>query len=165
MSPQPLSWLLVLLLVTINLDNINAEVLSLPTPPRGIQSLGLEISGIHRDYQRYGLKKATLTEQVTQQLQAAGFNLAPVEATRDSPTAALLQVDLNLVRAYSGYPYAITVKLIQKIQLAGPQGHFIPVTTWSTSRTGFLRSIELHYLQDYTADLIQQFIEAAQVHR
>lgn len=165
MSPQPLSWLLVLLLVTINLDNINAEVLSLPTPPRGIQTLGLEISGIHQDYQRYGLEKATLTEQVAQQLQAAGFNLAPVEETRDSPTAALLQVDLNLVRAYSGYPYAITVKLIQKIQLAGSQGHFIPVTTWSTSRTGFLRSIELHYLQDYTAELVQQFIEAAQTHR
>lgn len=162
MSLQSLSQLLTLLTLTAALGNINAaEVLSVPISPHGIQTLGVEISGIRQDYRRYGLDKAALTEHVAQQLKKAGFNVVPVEEIGDSPGAALLQVKLDLVRSYLGYSYALSVKLIQKIQLVGLHDSLAPVTTWSsTGRSGFLRSGTLPRLRNYTADAVKEFIKA-----
>jgi hypothetical protein len=123
------------------------------------------INGIHQDYKRYGLGEAKLLEHVAQQLEEAGFNLIPAEETWSSPSAALLRVDLNLVYSYLGYSYAISVKLVQKIKLAGPQGKLVPVITWSTGRSGFLRAPEISYLYDYITAAVEQFIKAAQSSR
>jgi hypothetical protein len=143
----------------------NAEIFSLPTAPRGVHTLGVAINGIHQDYKRYGLGEAKLLEHVAQQLEEAGFNLIPAEETWSSPSAALLRVDLNLVYSYLGYSYAISVKLVQKIKLAGPQGKLVPVITWSTGRSGFLRAPEISYLYDYITAAVEQFIKAAQSSR
>ncbi|ABA58736.1 hypothetical protein [Nitrosococcus oceani] len=161
MSPQSLSRLLTLFILTAALGNINAaEMLSLPTPPRGIQTLGVEVSEIHQDYKRYGLDEAALAEHVAQQLKKAGFKIVPVEEIGDSPDTALLRVKLDLVRSYLGYSYALSVKLIQKIQLAGLHGPLTPVSTWSTGGNGFLRSGTLPRLQNYIADAVKEFIRA-----
>lgn len=165
MSLSFLPWLLALFILAAGPGNSNAEVFSLSAPPGGIQTLSVEVKGIHPDYKRYGLEKAILTQHVARQLKDAGFELVPLEKAGDTPTVPLLRVDLKLVRAYSGYPYAISVKLIQKIQLAGPEEHFVPVITWSKSRTGFLRSINLPYLYDYSTEIVKQFIKAAQAGR
>ncbi|ADJ28943.1 hypothetical protein [Nitrosococcus watsonii] len=164
MSLQSLSQLLTLLILTAALGNINAaEVLSLSAPPRGIQTLGVEVSEINQDYRRYGLDETALAQHVAQQLKKAGFKVVPVEEIGDSPDTALLRVKLDLVRSYLGYSYALSVKLIQKLQLAGPHGPLAPVTIWSsTGRSGFLRSGTLPRLRNYIADAVKEFIEATQ---
>jgi hypothetical protein len=60
-----------------------------------------------------------------------------------------------------GYSYAISVKLVQKIKVTDPQGELIPVITWSTGRSGFIRAPDLSDLYDYMTTAVEQFIKAA----
>jgi hypothetical protein len=161
MHPKFLSWFLLFLTLGAAFGEVNAEILSLPKDPRGVDTLGVEINGIERDYKRYGLDKAKLAKHIAQQLEEAGFNLIPAEEARSSPAAALLQVNLDLVYSYLGYSYAISVKLVQKIKVTDPQGELIPVITWSTGRSGFIRAPDLSDLYDYMTTAVEQFIKAA----
>jgi hypothetical protein len=161
MQRVPLPWLWLLFLLFIGSSGeVSAEVATLSTPPQGIQTLGVEISGIQRDYGRYGLDPAKLRARVIRQLEEAGFTIVPAEENRISPPDALLQININLVRAYFGYPYGIAVKLVQKVPLAAPPGGLAPIVTWSKSQTGVVRLPELSRLNDYTVAVVAQFIEA-----
>jgi hypothetical protein len=160
MQCSPLSWFWLLLLLSGTSGEVSAEVATLSTSPQGIRTLGVEISGIQQGYRRYGLDAAKLRTRVIQQLEEAGFKIVPTEDNGISPPDALLQININLVRAYFGYPYGITVKLIQKTPLVAPPGSFAPLVTWSKSQAGVIRLPELFRLNDYTAAVVAQFIEA-----
>jgi hypothetical protein len=165
MCSKLLSWLLLFLTLSAGLRDVDAEILSLPTTPRGVHTLGVEINGIQWDYKRYGLDKAKLAEDVAQRLEKAGFNVIPTEEAWSSPSAAVLQVNFDLVYSYLGYSYAVSVKLVQKIKLAGPQDKLVPVITWSTGRSGFLRDPDITNLYGYMTAAVEQFIKSAQPSR
>lgn len=157
-------YLLLLFLLMPNWGEANTETL-LSAAPRSVHTLVLKISGVQSDYKRYGLDKAKLVEHITQQLKQAGFHVIPAEGIQSSPAAPLLQVDLDLVSSYLGYSYALSVKLVQKVKLADPQDNLIPVVTWSTGRSGFLRITEIADLNNYITSAVERFIKATPPNR
>lgn len=165
MNLKFLSCPLLFLILSMSFGDVDAEIFSLPTTPRGVHTLGVEINGIEQNYRRYGLDKAKLAKDVTQRLEEAGFNVIPAEEAQSSPSAAILQVDLDLVYSYLGYSYAVSVKLVQKIKLAGSQGKLVPVITWSTGRSGFIREPDIPNLYNYMTTAVEQFIKSAQPSR
>jgi hypothetical protein len=165
MYPKLLSWLLLFLILSAKPGDIDAEILSLPTTPRGVHTLGIEINGIQQNYKRYGLDKAKLDKDIAQRLEEAGFNVIPTEEARSSPSAAILQVDLDLVPSYLGHSYAVSARLVQKIRLADPQDELVPVIAWSTGRSGFIRDPDIPNLYNYMTAAVEQFIKSVQPSR
>ncbi|BAW80187.1 hypothetical conserved protein [Candidatus Nitrosoglobus terrae] len=158
-----LLWLFLSLILSSLVGCIGTEISSLPAIPRGIHTLGVTINKTQQGYPTsYSLDTTKLTLEVMQQLNQAGFKVIPPERAQSTPTAAILQIDLNLTSAYIGVSYAISVKLIKKLKLANSQDKLTSVATWSAGQSGFLRASDIFYLYDYTTAAVNQFIKSAQ---
>jgi hypothetical protein len=105
------------------------------------------------------LDGAALKTQVEQRLQAAGLKVVSPAEAQSMPGAALLEIGLNTVEStYYYYSYSTTLRVRQKIPLAGRQGAFLPVTAWSDGQTGIVLPSNLNTINGYVLNYVDRFI-------
>jgi len=123
------------------------------------------IGSYYGEMLRYGVTKNELQEKISQRLRDAGFNVISFEESLENPEAVLLDLRVRLtIPYYAFYSYDLNLSVKQKIPL--PQGNnaFYSVRTWSDGQIGALQisGMGLHYLYDYSMQLVDNFIRAHQ---
>jgi hypothetical protein len=111
---------------------------------------------------KYGVSTTVLEEKMSQRLRAAGINVVSFNEALEDPEAALLDLRVRLVLPdYSYYSYNLHLSLKQKVPLPGKNA-FYSVKTWSDSIIGALEQSRLVVLNDYSMQLVDNFITAYQ---
>jgi len=125
---------------------------------KGISTVGVRLSGIAPDYDRYGLNGKEVYVAVSKHLTQAGLTLVSPEQATSTPGSVLLDISLHTARSdYSYYSYAVIVKVRQKIPLKAP-GTFVSLVTWKEGVHGIALPIELRKVAAAVDEIIERFI-------
>lgn len=108
----------------------------------------------------YGVGESELELKITQRLSEAGFKIITTDQAVNEPDAALLKLRIRVILAHGTvYSYGLDLSLHQKSALAKSGGYY-SVKTWSTSQFGGMAQNSLPYLNNYSMDLVENFINA-----
>jgi hypothetical protein len=133
----------------------------------GIKSVALNIDtpvGVYySNLERYGVSSTVLEQNITNRLRNVGINVISFNEALEDPAAALLDLRVRMTfPEYSFYSYNLLLSVKQKVPL--PQGNntFYSVRTWSDGKIGAVEQSRLTILNDYTMQLVDNFIAAYQ---
>ncbi len=129
---------------------------------RGVRTVAVQVDGVHADFARYGVVGERLAAQVEARLRAAGVEVVSARQAHELPHAALLEVTFRVQHHAHDYlhyyPYAVSVKLKQKLPLPSAEQAFVAETVWSDGRNGVEAPIHLSRLNGYVLALLEHFI-------
>ena len=126
---------------------------------RGLSQVFVEVSGIHRDFEKFGLESETLKTQIEAALGSHGLEIATQDALMNDPAVARLRIKINAnENQYRFYHYGVKLELAQKIPL-NEQGGYIAETTWTSGQTGVIMPMDLRRLGVYAQDLVSVFLK------
>ncbi|MGQ0656848.1 MAG: hypothetical protein ACT4NU_01945 [Chromatiales bacterium] len=126
---------------------------------RGIRAVAVQFDGFYGDYQRYGVDEGRLRAAVERRLQESGISVLSTEEVIRTAGAALMRVDMRAnYGTYGYYSYAVSVKIKQKIALAGGPDSFVTETVWSRGTGGWVYGIQLDRVNREIAGLVEQFL-------
>lgn len=133
----------------------------------GIKTVAINIDRpTNYDYDelaRYGVTKEGLQELMTQRLRDAGFDVISLEQALENPEASLIDLRIRLITPrYHYFAYYLDLSVIRKVPLPQGNNSFYSVTTWSDGQNGALQQTGFHYINDYTINLVDNFIQAHQ---
>lgn len=131
---------------------------------RGIRAVAVTVEGVHPALARYGFTERELAATVRARLAASGVEVVPPEEALRRPDAAVLEVKVHINRHTNDYPdrlpYALDVRLKQRLALPSAEDAFVAATVWSNGRSGLAQPIRLTRLNGYAASLIDEFVAA-----
>ena len=117
--------------------------------------VAVRITGIERDFKRFGLSEEGLRAEVIQKLQAAGYEVTELDAL---PAIARV-VDLRLNTAYNTtagiYSYAASVKIRYAADLRG-RSDTPPL--WASGATGWAKQAEITRIRDLFLKQVDRFV-------
>ena len=126
---------------------------------RGLSRVFVEVSGIHRDFAKFGLESEALKTQIESALGTHGLEIASQEQLLSDPAVARLRIKINAnENQYRFYHYGVKLELAQKIPL-NKQGGYIAETTWTSGQTGVIMPMDLRRLGVYAQDLVSVFLK------
>jgi hypothetical protein len=133
---------------------------------KGIKTLVVDVDPPVRlmrdELKNYGVTEADLEQKITQRLSAAGFKIITAEQAQNIPEAALLKLRIRVIISHGAvYSYGLDLSLNQKSALASGAGYH-SVKTWSTSQFGGMQQTSLPYLNNYSMNLVENFIQVHQ---
>jgi hypothetical protein len=127
----------------------------------GIARVEIEVTGIHRDFARYGLDGDELRRRVATRLAAHGLPVvSDVAVGTDAQTG---QLEIKLITnkdQYAFYHYAISVTLKRRIPIDAGSAAYGSIAAWSEGRHGILNPSDLHAVYGYVDTLLSRFITA-----
>ncbi len=129
---------------------------------RGVKTVAVHVRGVDPDFRSLGFEAVSLQAAIETRLRAAGIEVIDTAQAVARADAALLEVAFT-VHDHTGdyfnnYPYAVSVKLKQKIALPGGGGSFVGETVWSDGRSGLEQPSHIARLGDYALALLEHFI-------
>ncbi len=137
-------------LANASLKGINTLVVDVDPPVRLMRD----------ELKNYGVTEADLEQKITQRLSAAGFNIITAEQAQNIPEAALLKLRIRVIISHGAiYSYGLDLSLNQKSALASGAAYY-SVKTWSASQFGGMQQTSLPYINNYSMDLVENFINA-----
>ena len=126
---------------------------------RGLTKVAVTVDGIHRDFEKYGLKAATLKSQIETTLDNHGLIVSDNASLLNDPKVARLRIKINAnENQYRFYHYGIKLELAQKIPM-NQDGGYIAETTWTSGQTGVIMPMDLRRLGTYADDLVNIFLK------
>ena len=150
--------------VSGGIDNENFANISL----KGLNTIAISIDPpFGSDYttlvQTSGVSKEDLQQQIEQRLRDAGFNVISFEQSLENPRAVVLNLRMRLVMPWNlFYQYNLDLSVKQKVPLQSGNNAFYSVETWSDGIHGAVSQSDLKYLNDYSLELVDNFISAYQ---
>lgn len=119
------------------------------------------IRSLNDELRNYGVSDIELEKKISQRLRDAGFNVVSKEQALADPEAALLKLRIRMIISYGTvYSYGLDLSLNQKAPLPGNNNSFYSVKTWSDGQFGGTQQTSLRYLNNYSMQLVENFIEA-----
>lgn len=119
------------------------------------------IRSMNDELRNYGVSDIELENKISQRLRDAGFNVVTAEQALADPEAALLKLRIRMIISYGMvYSYGLDLSLNQKAPLPGGSNSFYSVKTWSDGQFGGTQQTSLRYLNNYSMQLVENFIEA-----
>jgi hypothetical protein len=126
---------------------------------RGLSKIHVVVDGIHRDFEKYGLKASTLKAQIETELSNHGILVTDEQALLNDPQVARLRIKVNAnENQYRFYHYGIRLELAQKIPMNNSGGYFAE-TTWTSGQTGVIMPMDLSRLNTFADDLVTIFLK------
>lgn len=126
---------------------------------RGLTKVYVTVDGIHRDFEKYGLKAATLKAEIETTLNKHGLIVSDSASLLNDPKVARLRIKINAnENQYRFYHYGIKLELAQKIPM-NQNGGYIAETTWTSGQTGVIMPMDLRRLGTYADDLVAIFLK------
>lgn len=150
--------------VSSYIDNENFANISL----KGLNTIAINIDPpFGNDYTTLrvisGVSKEDLKQQIEQRLRNAGLNVISFEQSLENPEAVVLNLRMRLVMPWSlFYQYSLDLSIKQKVPLAAGNNAFYSVETWSDGIHGAVSQSDLGYLNNYSLQLVDNFISAYQ---
>lgn len=118
------------------------------------------ITSLNDELVNHGVSATKLQKRMTEHLQAAGLNVVSREQAATDPQAALLRLRIHLTIGYGAvYSWGLNLSLNQKVALNRAES-FYPVRTWSTGKFGGTQQTNLRIINDYSMQLVNDFIDA-----
>ena len=135
----------------------NAELSALTL--RGLTKVYVEVDGIHRDFDKFGLNAEQLKSQIETTLNANGLVVTSQQALLNDANVARLRIKINAnENQYRFYHYGVKLELAQKIP-TNKNGGYIAETTWTNGQTGVIMPMELRRLGVYAKELVGVFLK------
>ena len=127
----------------------------------GIARVEIAVTGIHRDFARYGLDGDELRRRVAARLAAYGLPVVPAPVVGTDAQAGQLAIKLvtNKVQ-YAFYHYAVSVTLNRRVRVDPGNQAYVALAAWSEGRHGILNPSDLNAVYDYVDALLSRFIAA-----
>jgi len=111
-----------------------------------------------------GVTKEKMEENISKQLQAAGFNIISVNDARNDPSAALIKVRIRLIKSLGVvYSTSINITMKQKVYLGQNATTSYYADAWTGGVTSGLSQNDLPSINTYAKELIDDFIKVHQV--
>ena len=127
----------------------------------GIARVEIDVTGIHRDFARYGLDGDELRRRVAARLAAHGLPVVPAAAADTDAQAGQLAVKLVTNKdQYAFYHYAVSVTLNRRVRVDPGSHASVSLAAWSEGRHGILNPSDLHAIYGYVDALLSRFITA-----
>jgi hypothetical protein len=135
---------------------------------QGLKTLAVEVNmptgGAYGDLKARGMTKVKLEENVSKQLQAAGFNIIGVNDAQNDPSAALIEVRIRVVRTLGVvYSTSVNITMKQKVYLGQNTTTSFYADAWTGGVTSGLSQNDLSSINTYVRELIDDFIKVHQV--
>ena len=132
---------------------------------KGINTVTVDVDppirSLNDELRNYGVSDTVLEEKISQRLRDAGFNVISAEQALADPDAALLKLRIRLIIGYGLiYSYGLDLSLNQKAPLSDGGNSYYSVETWSKGLFGGVQQTSLGYLNNYSLNLVENFIEA-----
>jgi hypothetical protein len=132
---------------------------------KGVNKVAVDVdppvNSLNSELQNYGVSDTDLENKISQRLRDAGFSVISAEQALTDPEAALLKLRIRLIIGYGLiYSYGLDLSLNQKAILYGGNDLHYSVKTWSDSQFGGMQQTSLPYLNTYSMELVENFIEA-----
>ena len=132
---------------------------------RGVKMIAVVVDppvrSLNDELRNYGVSDTDLENKISQRLRDAGFEVISAEQALGYPEAALLKLRIRLIIGYGViYSYGLDLSLNQKAMLYGGNDAHYLVKTWSDSQFGGMQQTSLPYLNIYSMELVENFIEA-----
>lgn len=138
----------------ISLKGLNTIAINID-PPFGSDYTTLRVTS--------GVSKEDLKQQIEQRLRNAGFNVISIEQSLENPEAVVLNLRMRLVMPWSlFYQYSLDLSVKQKVPLPAGNNAFYSVETWSDGIHGAVSQSDLKYVNNYSLQLVDNFISAYQ---
>ena len=126
----------------------------------GLQSLAVEVAGIERDFERFGLTSDLVLANAVEELRNTGLDVVDRSAFRKNPGTALMRIKINTnENQFQFYMYGVSIELKQKIPLNNPAGGYISGTIWKDGQTGIVMPMDLRQLNDIVVELLAGFVK------
>ena len=129
---------------------------------RGVQAVAIAIDGVHPDLAAYGLETDELRGMIRERVAASGVRVLSLSEAETDPDAALLELKVTIHRHtndyFNAYPYNVSLRLKQRLELANPKAGFVSAIVWSDGRSGVEQPIYLKRLNGYVAVLVDDFL-------
>lgn len=154
---------LVLFVAALSLSNfVQAAVDSFSVNPlAGVARVEIDVTGIHRDFARYGLDGDELRRRVAARLAAHGLPVVAPTAAGTDAQAGRLEIKLITNKdQYAFYHYAVSVTLKRRIPIDSGSQSYGTLTAWSEGRHGILNPSDLNAVYGYVDALLSRFITA-----
>jgi hypothetical protein len=142
--------------VSASLKDLRNVVIKIDTP-------------IGQDYEMnnyVGISKADLQERIERRLRETGLNIISLEDSLDDPEVILLNLKFRWVLdhglVYHVYHYTIDLSVKQKAPLPQGNNSFFSVEIWSNDKRGAVLQSDLSYLNNYSMQLVDSFIQQYQ---
>jgi len=131
---------------------------------KGVKTLAVNvdppIKSLNGELNNYGVSDIELEKIISLRLRDAGFNVVTAEQARNDPEAALLKLRIRMIISYGAvYSYGLDLSLNQKAGLSGSNNYY-SVRTWSDGVFGGTQQTNLNILNNYSMQLVENFIEA-----
>ncbi|OGT86830.1 MAG: hypothetical protein A3G42_03915 [Gammaproteobacteria bacterium RIFCSPLOWO2_12_FULL_47_76] len=119
------------------------------------------IRSMNDKLRNYGVSDIELEKKISQRLRDAGFNIISTEQALADPEAAQLKLRIRMIISHGTvYSYGLDLSLNQKAPLSGGSNSFYSIRTWSDGLFGGTQQTSLRYLNNYSMQLVENFIEA-----
>ncbi|HKK15171.1 MAG TPA: hypothetical protein VJ981_00580 [Gammaproteobacteria bacterium] len=139
-----------MVLENTSLKGINTITVAVDPPVRSLND----------ELVNHGVSATELQKRMIERLQAAGLNVVSREQASTDPQAALLKLRIHMTIGYGAvYSWGLNLSLNQKVALNRPES-FYPVRTWSTGKFGGTQQTNLRIINDYSMQLVNDFIDA-----
>lgn len=128
---------------------------------RGIDTITVTVTPpgqhIYDDLRVRGITAEKLQEEISERLQAAGFKVVDFTEALEIPEAALLSLNVRLVRSSKGvYSYGLYLSAKRKILIDDTS--FESVRVWSDFKVGGTSISFLREIEGYSYELVDSFI-------
>ncbi|MGR8949809.1 MAG: hypothetical protein ACU84Q_17335 [Gammaproteobacteria bacterium] len=126
---------------------------------RGLTSVYVEVDGIHKDFEKYGLVSEQLKSEIEAELNNSGLQISNRHSLMNDPSVARLRIKINAnENQYRFYHYGVKLELAQKIP-TNEHGGYIAETTWTNGQTGVIMPMDLRRLGVYAKELVSVFLK------
>lgn len=124
---------------------------------RGIERVHVDVTGVHPDFERYGLTAAELREKAAAQLAAAGLRVVgPSDDAGEGDARVLIRLNANRDQ-YAFYFYGVSVQIHRPLALGG--GAHTAQAVWSDGRHGVINPSDWRRVYGYVETLVADFLD------
>lgn len=139
-----------LFLKNSSLKGVNTVIVEVDPPVRSLND----------ELVNHGVSSGELQKRISERLRDAGINVIDREQALADPQAALLKLRIHMAIGWGTvYSWGLNLSLNQNTSLNRP-GAYYPVRTWSTGKFGGTQQTNLRIINDYSMQLVDEFIAA-----
>ena len=164
-SAQRIRYLAMGFAIAFVLDLLNPNAVHADYPSMshmtlsGIGAVAVEISGVPKDFIRFGLDRDTINRRTAQTLENHGLEIVDLNAAKQRADSALMHIKLHANQSqYQFYMYGLSIEMTQKIPLHNAAGGFISGTIWEQGTSGVIMPTDLQQLNERIAVLVNKFL-------
>jgi hypothetical protein len=111
------------------------------------------------DFARYGLTADGLHRRIAATLAGHGLELVDAAAASHDARVARLHLRFDANRnPYAFYHYGISLRLLRKLPLDGPQSGYVAAEVWSAGRHGIIEPADMKPIYGFAEELVARFV-------